>query len=179
MLLSISAGLYAGDLENNKIRIGLKLFRTILAADLEIANKKDSAGQLSLRIVYKQDKQQAEVYAEKLSAMGKGKNKGKIKGVTIKIRLIHINDLPLSSLNQAAGLYIVEDLEQTEISRIIDFGIKHQRITYSPFAQHIEQGIAAGLLIESRVKPTVNLKTLRASKIKLKSFFLKVAKYIE
>ncbi len=49
-------------------------------------------------------------------------------------------------------------------------------ILYSPFEGDVERGVTAGLSIEAKVLPFVNQRTLEASGVELKPFFLKVAK---
>ena len=179
LMLLIPLGISATDVENSKIRIGLKLFRTILAADKNIIEKQTKDGNLQLVILYRYQHNKADEYAKKLLSLGKGKNKGKIKSLKIKVKPIHIDKLADNESEQTAGYYLIEDLDLKDIQTIREFGIKHHRITYSPFAQHVEQGISAGLMIEARLKPYINLKTLSESKIYLKEFFLKVARHVE
>jgi len=167
---------YSADQESSRIRIGLKLFRTILAADTQIKGKKDDKGELSLAIIYKKDQVQADLYAQKLQNLGKGKNQGKIKKIPIIVNTIGIAGLKQLSTHKYAGLYIVEELDNSELQKLIDYATQQQIIVYSPFAGAVEQGVTAGLIIEARVKPYVNNKT---SQIKLKSFFLKVSKLYE
>jgi len=47
------AGLYAGEMTDARINIGLKLFRAILAADLQIKSKKNDNQELPLLLIYK------------------------------------------------------------------------------------------------------------------------------
>ena len=179
MLACACATAYSADQNTSRIRIGLKLFRTILAADTKIKTKHDDNNELALAIIYKNDQTQANLYAEKLQKLGKGKNQGKIKKIPIAVTSFSIEQLQQLSEHQYAGIYIVEDLAASELQPLIDYGRKHQIIVYSPFAGAVEQGVTAGLIIEARVKPYVNNQTLKISQIQLKSFFLKVSKLYE
>jgi len=159
---SIANTIFA-DKDSTRIRIGLKLFRTILAADTHIKEKKDENGELVLAIVYRQDHSDATNYSEKLQQLGKGKNQGKIKKIPIAIKIISSNQLEeLDKLN-LAGIYIVEDIDSSHLLSLIDYGIKHQIIVYSPFVGAVEQGVTAGLIIDARVKPYINSQTLKTS----------------
>jgi len=170
---------FSADQESTRIRIGLKLFRTILAADMQIKEKLDDKGQIALAIIYKSDEEQAQRYGEKLRKMGKGKKRGKIKKIPISVDIIPSTELDKLSERKYAGIYLVEEVEGTSLHFLIDYGIKQQLILYSPFAGAVEQGVTAGLVIEARVKPYVNSRTLKTSQLQLKSFFMKVSKQYE
>jgi hypothetical protein len=49
-------------------------------------------------------------------------------------------------------------------------------VLYSPFEGHVERGVPAGIAVEAKVQPYLNLSALQAAGIELKPFFLKVAK---
>lgn len=170
---------FSADQESTRIRIGLKLFRTILAADTKISEKQDHQGHLALAIIYQKDEIQAQQYAEKLRNLGKGKKKGKIKKIPITVDVISTLNLDKLSQYKYAGIYLVEEVEEQYLQHLVEHGIKQSLITYSPFAGAVEQGVAAGLVIEARVKPYVNNRTLKTSHLELKSFFLKVSKRYE
>jgi len=170
---------YSADQETIRVRIGLKLFRTILAADMHIHEKQDSDGKLPLAIVYKSNLAVAETYSEKLRHSGKGDHQGEIKGLPITVDAIAVTQLEQLPVGKYAGIYIVETLDSRDLQFLVSYGIAHQRITYSPFDGAVEQGIAAGLMIAARVTPYVNVQTLKASKLQIKPFFLKVSKRYE
>ena len=167
------------DKDSTRIRIGLKLFRTILAADTQIKHKKDLSGKLVLAIIYKHKQSDAILYSDKLQKLGKGKNQGKIKKIPITIKMLSIEQLQQLADLKPAGIYLVEELDNNSLQELINYGIKHQIITYSPFEGAVEQGVAAGLIIDARVKPYINSNTLKSSQLQLKSFFLKVSKQYE
>lgn len=167
------------DKDSTRIRIGLKLFRTILAADTKIKEKKDANGELPLAIIYKQNQSQAVLYAQKLQNLGKGKNQGKIKKIPIVVKTFSSDQIDQLAILKPAGVYIVEELESHILQQLVDYGISRKVITYSPFEGAVEKGITAGLIIDARVKPYLNNKTLTTSQLQLKSFFLKVSKHYE
>jgi len=183
LLLLILAGVfgtaYSADQETTRIRIGLKLFRAIMAADMQISAKQDIDGKLALAIIYKNNPSQAVLYSEKLQNSGKGKNQGKIKGIPIVVHAIATDHLEQLSKHHYAGIYIVEDIDSTALQQVVKHGIDHHIISYSPFSRAVEQGVSAGLVIEARVKPYVNLQTLKSSQLEIKTFFLKVSKHYE
>ena len=170
---------YSADQDTIRIRIGLKLFRAILAADTQIDSKQGAGGKLALAIIYNNDKQQADLYARLLQELGKGKKQSKIKGIPTVVHVIATHSLEQLSVQQYAGLYVVEDLENSVLQQLVDYGIGHHIISYSPYPEAVEQGISAGLMIGARVRPYVNLLTLKRSQLQIKPFFLKVSKQYE
>jgi hypothetical protein len=167
------------DKESTRIRIGLKLFRTILAADMHIGEKKDKSGDLPLVIIYKNNLSQASLYAKKLKNLGKGSSQGKIKKIPITIKILSSLQLQQLVDLKPAGIYLIEELDADRLQQLISYSIKHQIIIYSPFIGAVEQGVTAGLFIDARVKPYLNANTLKVSQLQLKSFFLKVSKHYE
>lgn len=182
--LLLMAGLTFSDIsiadkEGARIRIGLKLFRSILASDTKIKQKKNLNGELALIIVYKDSQSDAVLYARKLQYMGKGKSQGKIKKIPLSITTLSVNQLDILDSFNPAGIFIVEEITNRLLQYIINYGIKRQIIIYSPFTGAVEQGVTAGLFIGARVKPYINSKTLKTSQLQLKSFFLKVSEFYE
>ena len=75
-----------------------------------------------------------------------------------------------------AGIYFLEQLPEISIRAITDLAIKNQLITFSPYRGDVEMGVLGGLSVEARVRPYINMKTLKQSEIHLTPFFLKVIK---
>ena len=87
-------------------------------------------------------------------------------------------DLTLDSIQSRvpAGIYLAEVLYDKELSRLVEYGIEKGVIVYSPFDGDVNRRILGGLVVETRVRPYINLHTMRESRIRIKQFFLKVAK---
>ena len=175
----VSSNVYSADQDAIRTRIGLKLFRAILAADTQINTKQGADGKLALAIIYKDDKAQADTYAAMLQNLGKGVKQGKVKGIPITVQVITAEGLEQLTGQRYAGIYLVETFASSRLQQLVDYGIAQQIISYSPFVDAVEQGISAGLIIEARTKPYVNIQTLQRSQLQIKSFFLKVSKHYE
>jgi|APSaa5957512622_1039677.scaffolds.fasta_scaffold72088_2 hypothetical protein len=176
LMLAISAHAAIGvdEAQERRIRSGLKLFRAVLAADEDIASKADSSGALCLSVVFYGNRQLAEGFAAELMTLSSG-TKGGIRKLPVKVRVLSWQEMN-DSLEVPAGIYVVEEFAEDALQRLVRYGIEHQVIVYSPYEEHVARGVLGGLIIETRVRPYINMKTLRASKVRLKSFFLKVAK---
>lgn len=161
-----------------RVQIGLRLFRTLIAADQDLESKINPQGQLELALFYWNNRQQAQALAEALHESGHGDEQGKIKNFPLQIVLVNIDTL--GELQQVpAAIYLVQPLPKSILETVIQYGIDHHRIVFSPFEGQVEQGVLAGLAIEVRVMPYINRATLTRSSIRLKDLLLKVARIHE
>lgn len=180
-LLILAVGCRAGfavdEAQERRIRGGLRLFQAILAADEDIASKADSSGKLLLLVVYADDRRLADGFAEELAQLRQGDGRGRRAPTEVQV----INDLGLKAYQNRvpAGIFVVEELTDDDIRRLVRFGIEKHIVVYSPFEGDVNKGILGGLIIETRVRPYINLRTMRESKIRIKKFFLDVAKYYD
>lgn len=180
LLLALSAwAVDTDEVRERRIRGGLRLFRAILAADEDISRKTDADGRLRLIVLHEQRPDEAKSFAEELAGLGKGKKRGRIRGVPIEVEAS--DDLALESFasDPPAGFFLVESLGDDALARLVAYGIEHGVIVYSPFEGDVDRGVLGGLAIETRVRPYINMQTMRDSQIRIKAFFLKVAKHYD
>ncbi len=174
-ILSVLHGALGGPQEQ-RVQIGLRLFRTLLAADRDLAEKVNAEGRLELALIYRDDRTQAEKFATALQASGHGSEQGKIRNYPIQITLADGARLQELWRQAPAAIYLVQPLPDPVLEAVIRYGIDHQRIVFSPFAGQVEKGALAGLAIEVRVMPYINGTTLKQSGVRLTHLLLKVAK---
>lgn len=162
-----------------RLRIGLGLFRGLLASDLDLASKTNIDNQLMLLLVYQDDPTDVQPLIDQLSNSGRGKKKGKVRNLPLKV--VVTNDISFQNYQEdvPAGIYIAEDLSDNALEAVIEYGIANHIIVYSPFEGHVQKGILAGLDIGIRVQPSINLLTLKKSGLHIKALFLKIAKAYE
>ncbi|HPF60377.1 MAG TPA: hypothetical protein P5149_15520 [Candidatus Competibacteraceae bacterium] len=181
ILLSLLSASYdaLGDPQEQRAQIGLRLFRTLLAADEDLEQKADAQGRLPLALIYRNDRRMAEEFAAALQTSGHGREQGKIKNHPIYAILM--DDTHLNTLQEQvpAAIYLVQPLPDSALEGVIRYGVDHHRIVFSPFEGHVEKGVLAGLAIEVRVLPYINQTILKRSGIRLKNLLLKVAKFHE
>lgn len=175
VLLLSYASLASAD-DELRVRNGLKMFRSILSADQDIRNKHNKNQAIDIVFLYSGELERAEKHARKFVRMGRGEKKGRIKDMPILIHLARdLSGIEKKSVD-AAGLFILSPLDPGAISGIVEYGKKHNIVTYSPFEGDVEQGILSGLTIDTRPKPYINAQVMNASGVRFKSFFLRVAK---
>lgn len=163
-----------GDELDGRIRTGIKLFRSIVAADLDLDRKTSPDGTLVLVVFHSGG--ESEVRDVMREIEGEPGSPQSIRHHRIVVRIESDPSFPEFADQQIGGIFIAEKPPTAALNRIIRFGIHRGVIVYSPFEGHVEQGVLGGLSIGAKVEPYVNLATLRASGIELKEFFLKVTK---
>jgi hypothetical protein len=174
----ISTNSYAENISDARIDIALKLFRTTLSADQKILTKQKN-NQLNLYILYQDNLFIGQKYSHKLLLLGRVKGKAKIKNLDLNVNSISYQQFLLHQHKMPAGIFLADKLSAKEVNPIVAYTIKNHIILFSPFEGDVEKSITAGLSIGAQVRPILNMQTLKASAIQLKSFFLKVAKKYE
>ncbi len=160
-----------------RINIGLRLFSTLLASDMRLAEKLNAENELNIILVVRDDKSHAEDLSINFLQLGRERDKGKINGHPLKVVAVTVSELKAMESEQIAGIFVAELFSDQVLNQIIGFGIRKQLISYSPFEGDVERGILGGIAVGLRVKPYLNQSTLSASKIEIKPLFIKVSKF--
>ena len=174
LALFLHLPLLAADYDAQRARTAVRLFRSLLAADLGLGQKVRPDGTL-LVLFFGSDGARVRELVELFNGDGEGQSSG-LQGhpVTVETTL----DPTFAKYENAppAGVFLTADPGGDGLKQVVQFGIDHGVVVYSPFEGHVERGVLAGLSIEAQVRPYLNSATLEASDISLKSFFLKVTK---
>jgi len=182
-LLFNSSFVLAGE-DDIRRRVAFKLFRATLAADIQI-DKKIYNGKLHIGLLYSGNTSIDRLRAKSFLQQFQTNNKlSDIHNNPVQIILLSEADLMNPSISKElfstlAGIYLLDDLTEEVIQSITKLTIEKQIISYSPFKGNVESGILGGLSVEAKVRPFINMKTLKESGVLLKPFFLKVIKRYE
>ena len=163
----------ADDNDDRRVRMGARLFRFLIAADLALDHKVGADGKLHVQ-VYARDKHLADDVAELIAP--KTEDGAKIQGLDLVVE--SSSALP-SADRPLAGVFLAQPPDDKALEQLIGWGIHEHVVVYSPFEGHVERGVLGGFTLEAKVRPYVNMKTLAASGIELKPLFLKIAKVHE
>lgn len=167
-LIVFAFALRADDAADRRTEAGARLFRALLAADLDLP-KKTVNNQLLIVFFYSSDARRASALAQSFA----GAN---IRDIPVMVEVTNDATLAKYAGRTPAGLFIADTAAKGALQSLVRYGIDHRVIVYSPFEGDVENGVLGGLSIEAQVRPFLNQTTLDASHISLKSFFLKVAK---
>ena len=174
LVVVVSRPAAASDYDERRGRAAVRLFRSLLTADLGLEQKTLDDGTL-LVVFLAEDAARA----KDLTALfaGDGEESGVIRGLPLRIETTADPSLASYRDDPPAGIFIATDLGASALQSLVSFGIANRLVVYSPFEGDVERGVLAGLSVEAQVRPYLNEKTLEASSISLKSFFLKVTKF--
>lgn len=162
----------ADEVQSRRADLGVRLFRTLLAADLDLTRKTVENNQLLVVFFYVDDKRRA----EELAARFVGNPPETVRDMQVIAEVSNDAAFSKYAARGPAAVFITQAPNANVLRSVIRFGIERHLIVYSPFEGHVERGVLGGLAVEAQVRPFVNLATLEASRISLKSFFLQVTK---
>lgn len=163
------------DFTDRRITAGAKIFRALLAADVDIVQKAGSSGELRLCLLYIDHTGNAEMAASTLGH----RNDSRIRKMKINIEILSFAQCIADDSGQLAGVFLTQRLNAETLQTLTAFANKRQMVVFSPFEGDVERGVQSGIVVEARVRPYLNASALRAAQVRLKSFFMKVAKVYE
>ncbi len=159
----------AEDVQALRARAGVRFFRSLLAADVDLQKKVVPPDQLLIVFLYVDDTRGANDLMARF-----GEQTKELRGLRVVTEAT--KDVTLYTERVPAGIFIAQPPNKKALASIIRYGIDHHVIIYSPYEGHVESGVLGGLFVDAQMRPFVNGSTLSASQITLKDFFLKVAK---
>jgi hypothetical protein len=165
------AAVHADSYDERRVRTGARLFRSLLAADVALPAKVGSDGALHV-LVYGRDAKRTAETAQLIAPAGAGGERVRDLPLVVAIS----DRLPSGDGARPAGVFLAEAPADAELDRLIRWSIDQRVIVYSPFEGHVERGVLGGLAIEAKVQPYLNQRTLEATGLELRPFYLKVAK---
>lgn len=181
VLVFLAAMVYAAtpsvsdDFTERRITTGAKIFRALLAADVDIDRKTGTRGELRLCLLYIDDTGNAELAAATLA----NRDDPRIRKMKVSIHRLSFPECIADDQGRFAGIFLTQKLSAEQLRTLMTFASARHLVVFSPFEGDVERGVQSGIAVEARVRPYVNTKALRAARVRLKSFFLKVAKAYE
>jgi len=173
LLFCVLAGTgYATELEKLRIRAGLDLFPSFLAADLDIRNKRGVDGKLLLMLVYTNHKEAAKELARSLMKIDS------VRGVPIRVEVVSITNGDRFSGITPAGIFISQPLDD-ELQSLMRYAKQRRILLFSPFEEDVARGAMGGIAVSERILPHINVASIHSAGIQLKSFFMQIAKRYE
>lgn len=162
------ANVHADSYDERRVRMGARLFRGMLAADIGLERHRDAEGRLPV-LLYADEPR----LAQEISALiaPPGSDKARLRGMPLLLTAGTAEPPP-----GTAGIFLATRPTDAEFQRLLDWSVIHGVILYSPFEGHVERGASGGLALEQKVRLYINAGTLEASGVKLKPLLLKVAK---
>lgn len=164
----------ADSYDEQRVRAGARLFRSLLAADTRITDKAASDGALHV-LIYAPDGTDIAEVRDLLSPAGDPAKAG-VRGLPVRVDVI--DHVPDGDAPAPAGLFVAGLPGSADLDGLIRWSIDHKVMVYSPFEGHVERGALAGHVVEAQIKILVNESTLQRTGIELKPFFLSRVKLV-
>ncbi|GAB3013647.1 hypothetical protein [Bowmanella dokdonensis] len=164
-------GLYLADgYGEHRAHVGLKLFRTLISSDLGLQDKLNEQQDLVLYLTYASSDEDAQLYLQVLQD-----SFNLPQSLNARIEIIPLQELLALPARQIGGVFITQQLNEDELSALVEKSIAQSFVLFSPFEGDVEQGVLGGLSVQATVRPYINMHSLKKSGLQIKSFYLKVA----
>ncbi len=163
------------DFTDRRLTAGAKIFRALLAADVDIVKKTGSDGNLRVCLLYLNDADNAERVAETL----RNRDDSRIRKINVITEVLPHGDCVDSQEKRFAGIFLTQTLSNEKLKALIDYANEKNMVVFSPIEGDVERGVQGGIAVEARVRPYLNTKALRTADVRLKSFFIRVSKQYE
>lgn len=156
--------------EEQRFRVGLKLFPAVLGAVDDLEYKRTSGGKLEIRVVYEGSDDVAREAAAALRDIGR------IREIPLNVQTLSAEALDAEDA-VLGGIFVASvDVGGKRLRR---WSERHRALVFSPFAGDVEAGAVAGIHVADRILPFVNLPVAQRAQVRFKPFFLKVVRPYE
>ena len=167
---------FADSFEDRRVRTGARIFRSLLAADIDLAAKAKARAGLRIWVIGKGDALQLDVH--ELIASQTDAQRSAIQTLPVQITGYQQFD-QISALAAPVAVFFVSSPNEAEFKKWLDWSAKTRTILFSSFDGHVERGMTAGISIQAKVQPLLNQSRAQAIDLKLKPFFLRVTKVLQ
>ncbi|HEX5755115.1 MAG TPA: hypothetical protein VFY12_02015, partial [Arenimonas sp.] len=87
--------------------------------------------------------------------------------------VVDVSDAPpAAGAPKPALVFLAQPLSSEHFRLWLEWCVAEGVILYSPFEGDVERGATAGLSVQAKVQPYVNLQTLKSSGIRLRRFYV-------
>jgi hypothetical protein len=157
--------------EQQRLRVGLKLFPAVLGAQEELRARCGPDGMLRVLVVHRGSDEVAQRAARSL------KDLGEVDKLPLAVGIRSLGELESSSEESIAAIFVASvGLEHKRLRRLSE---RHRVLVFSPFAGDVAGGAVAGIHVADRILPAVNLEQAKRAGLRFKAFFLRVAHHGE
>jgi hypothetical protein len=150
-----------------RLQIGVNLLPAVIAANKGLATI-PSGQHLQIYMVHRGNDHLAEQLKRSIGRIGL------IKKRRLDTEVRSIDELLADDIEPMSTIFIVEPMEG-RLDELIEYAHTRRVLLFSPLKGDVGKGVATGFKVTDRVRPLVNLESLRQSKIQLKAFFLRIA----
>lgn len=156
--------------EEQRFRVGLKLFPACLGAVESLQEKRLPDGDLRVLVVHDGPAQTASEVVRNLKRLGE------IRDFPLLVESVSAAKLDASAAGSGSvsGIFIASVGVGSQ--RLRAWSERYRALVFSPFAGDVERGAVAGIHVTDRILPYVNLVQAARAGVRFKPFFLQVAR---
>ena len=147
-----------------------KVFPKVILTDVDITQKTLN-NQLIITILYEEIDTKIAVQFQKMIQ----NNYKSLKGLVVIVRLLPYQDFSKQKDLSSAYFFLLSD-KRDQIAELANSLTNEHRLTFCYDETYLDYGVIMGLDIRGRVSLSLNLKTLKKSKIQLENSIFKVVK---
>jgi len=153
-------------------------FRMVLGYDVDLDKKRTPQGALLVVFFHNDDPKRARQLADSFAAR-KGGEPQPVKSLPLVIELCTDPTFAAYAERTPAAVFVAQDVDGRTLKKVVEFGVAHHVITFSPFEGHVESGVLAGLFVDAQLKPFLNRRTMAAGGVALSPTLLKYSRLYE
>ena len=169
LALGMAFGTVSADsYDDRRVRSAARLMRAFLAADEGLAARHPDGSPVRV-VVLARNARRADPL---ISLIAPSAEKEAIRISGLELEVVPLLELPAEDASPADAVFLAEPLGDSDFDTLLTWCIARRVILYSPFEGDVERGATAGLSIQAKVQPFVNRRTLDATGITLRSFFI-------
>lgn len=157
--------------DEQRVRVGLKLFPACLGALESLESLLTPAGSLRVLVVHGGSSAVARQVAASFESVSG------IRGYPLEVRILSATELDTYSGARPAGIFVAS--VELEPRRFRSWSERHRTLVFSPFAGAVEGGAGAGIHVADRILPFIAPERAQRAGLRFKSFFLDVARIHE
>src|ERR1051325_9554703 len=135
LLVFLALRAAAEDVQALRARAGVRFFRSLLAADVDLPKKTIPPDQLLIVFFYVDDARGAKDLMARFGEQAK-----ELRGLPVVTETTKDATLSAYAQRVPAGVFIAQPPNKKTLASIIKYGIDHHVIVYSPYEGHVESG---------------------------------------
>ncbi len=172
LLLLLQAGeLRADEASERRVLVGLNLFPNILSVTRGGALDREE-GVYRLLVVYRNEREQAQQWREKLKRSTKKVNRREVQVAAVEVGEV-------SLLENISGIFVAESMPQFALDSLVQTSRNRGALLFSPFNGDVEKGVMVGLDVRSKIRPYLNLPALDAAGLSCNAVLVRMSRTIE
>ncbi len=154
--------------EQQRFRVGLKIFPACLGAVENLDDRLASDGSLQVLVVYEGSDAAAIKAVTSLNGIGK------VRGLTLNAKALSVTALDEDREAEVSAIFVAS--VGLDPRHLRTWSERYRVLVFSPFDGEVEAGAVAGLYVADRILPYINLTQSQRAGIRFKAFFLQVAR---